>query len=81
MNKQTLTLKVLDIKRMNNSLNGNPNFKLTLESNNGVEIVASTLNDYMVNYRMGWNMIGKKFEFELKVNKKSNKVLDFKEAF
>lgn len=78
MNKQTLTLKVVDIKNLRNSYYGNPNYRLTLEAKNGHTFTADTMNDYMMNYGMGYEMKGKDYQFTLKVNRKSNKVLDFK---
>jgi hypothetical protein len=73
-----IELKVIDIKRMNNSLSGNPNFKLTLEDETGKTFKATTMNDYMCNYRMGWYMEGQVYKFDLKFNKKSTKVLHFR---
>lgn len=77
MNKQTLTLKVIDIKRLKNSYVGNPNFRFTLECKNGHIIKADTMNNSSVGYRVTYGMEGKRYDFELKVNKKSNRVLDF----
>lgn len=79
MNKQTLTLKVKQVKRVNGSINGNPNFNLILEAKNGHVIPVGTLNDSMINYCLGGHMIDKFYEFTLKVNRKSNKLLNVKE--
>jgi hypothetical protein len=78
MNKQTLTLKVVKTKRIRNSHYGNPNYRLTLEAENGHTFTADTMNDYMINYGISLAMEGKKYQFTLKVNRKSNKVLDYK---
>jgi hypothetical protein len=80
MNKQTLTLKVIDIKNIKNSYYGNPNFRLTFESNNGHTFTADTMNDYAINYTISQSMVGDMFDVELKVNKCSNKLLDIKFA-
>ena len=79
MNKQTLTWKVKQSKRDNGSINGKPNFKLLIEAKNGHVIPVGTLNDSMINYYLGGHMIGKVYEFTLKVNRKSNKLLNVKE--
>ena len=80
MNKQTLKLKVVNIKRVKNSLYGNPNYNLTLEANNGHTIKVGTLNDSMVNYYLGGHVVGNTYEFTLKVNRKSNKLLKIANA-
>jgi|TARA_R110000803_G_scaffold30458_1_gene68672 hypothetical protein len=76
MIKQTITGTITNIKRMNNSIMGNPNFKLLLEIATGVEIPVSTLNDSSVNYKIHGGMEGKKVTLQVKVNKYSNKLLE-----
>ena len=76
MNIQTITGVVRNVKRLNNSYAGNPNFKLTLETDNGVMIPVSTLNDAMINYVIGGNLEDDLVTLKVKVNRKSNKLLD-----
>ena len=42
MNTQTLRGTVTGIKRLANSYNGNPNFKIILTDNNGHELIIGT---------------------------------------
>ena len=78
MNTQTIKGTVKNIKRLNNSYNGNPNYKLDIETDNGVLIPVSTLNDYMVNYVLDSSLEGQLVTLSVKVNRKSNKLLDIK---
>jgi len=80
MIKQEITGTIKTVKRLNNSYYGNPNFKLTLETDNGVEIPVSTLDNYSVNYELGGFLEGKKVSLIVKVNRLSNKLLDIKEG-
>lgn len=64
------------IKRLNNSLCGNPNYKIILSTTNNNDIVITTLNDSMVNYAIHSGMEGKHVTIEVKVNKHSNKLLN-----
>lgn len=64
------------IKRLNNSLCGNPNYKIVLSTTDNNDIVITTLNDSMVNYAIHSGMEGKDVSIEIKVNKHSNKLLD-----
>ena len=68
------------IKRLNNSVCGNPNYKIVLNTKNnrleGHDIVITTLNDAMVNYAIHSGMEGKHAIIEVKVNKYSNKLLN-----
>ena len=68
------------IKRLNNSVCGNPNYKIVLNTKNnrleGYDIVITTLNDAMVNYSIYGGMEGKHAIIEVKVNKYSNKLLN-----
>ena len=75
MIKQTITGTITNIKRMNNSLNGNPNYRLLLETANGVEIPVLTIDDYSVNYRIHGGMEDNSATLQVKVNKYSNKLL------
>ena len=75
MNKQTITGSITSIKRLNNSVCGNPNYSTTLEADNGVEIPVTTLNDYGVNYMIHGGLEGTKVSLTVKVNKYSNKLL------
>ena len=78
MNTQTIKGAVKNIKRLNNSYNGNPNYKLDIETDNGVLIPVSTLNDYMINYVLDSSLEGQLVTLSVKVNRKSNKLLDIK---
>ena len=78
MNTQTIKGTVKNIKRLNNSYNGNPNYKLDIETDNGVLIPVSTLNDYMVNYVLDSSLEDQLVTLSVKVNRKSNKLLDIK---
>ena len=75
MNKQTITGSITSIKRLNNSVCGNPNYSITLEADNGVEIPVTTLNDYGVNYMIHEGLLGEQVSLTVKVNKYSNKLL------
>ena len=75
MNTQTVTGTIEAIKRMNNSINGNPNYKITLKTSNGVMLTIGTLNDMMENYKISHSMEGKQAVITVKVNRKSNKLL------
>lgn len=80
MNTQTIKGTVKNIKRLNNSYNGNPNYKLDIETDNGVLIPVSTLNDYMVNYVLDGSLEDQLVTLSVKVNRKSNKLLDIKKG-
>ena len=75
MSTQTIKGTIKNIKRTNNSYNGNPNYKFIVVTDNGVDIPVSTLNDYMVNYKFGSHYEGKSAIIDVKVNRKSNKLL------
>lgn len=75
MNKQTISGHIKSIKRLNNSENGNPNYSITLETDNGVAIKVSTLNDYGVNYKIHGGLEGTQLALTVKVNKYSNKLI------
>ena len=85
----TFKAKVKDIKRINNSINNNPNFKLHLDllkyknidlKNTLLNFKVTTMNDYSINYAMGSFLIGKTLNFKIKLNKKSCKVINFTAA-
>ena len=75
MNKQTITGNIKSIKRLNNSHSGNPNYSITLETDNGVAIPVTTLNDSSVNYKIHGGLEGTQVALTVKVNKYSNKLL------
>ena len=85
----TFKAKVKDIKRINNSINNNPNFKLHLDllkyknidlKNTLLNFKVTTMNDYSINYAMGSFLICKTLTFKIKFNKKSCKVINFTAA-
>ena len=78
MNIQTLRGTVTGIKRLANSYNGNPNFKIILTDNNGHELIISTINDHMINYRVSDVMLNQEIEMKVKVNRRTTKLLDAK---
>lgn len=76
MKTQTITGRIVDIKRARNSVNGNPNYTFKLVTPNGNVIPVGTLNDYMVNYEFGNHFEGKRqVTITVKVNRYSNKLL------
>ena len=76
MIKQKIEGNIKQIKRLNNSLCGNPNYKIILSTTDNNDIVITTLNDSMVNYAIHSGMEGKHASIEVKVNKNSNKLLN-----
>ena len=80
MNTQILKGTITDIKRLANSYNGNPNFKIILKDNNGHELIIGTINDSMVNCRVSDVMLNQEVEMKVKVNiflwKSSNNLND-----
>lgn len=77
MNTQTINGTLVSIKRVNNSVYGNPNYKLSLETSNGHVIKVGTLGDSMVNYKIHGGLEGKQISMIVKVNRKSYKLLSF----
>lgn len=75
MNTQTIKGTIKNLKRKLNSYNGNPNYSFDVETDNGVLIPVSTLNDYGINYEIHDGMTGKHLKVLVKVNRKSNKLL------
>lgn len=75
---QQINGTVRSVKRLANSYCGNPNFKLELETDNGVVIPVTTLNDSGINYTLGSFLEGSHATLLVKVNRKSNKLLDIK---
>ena len=80
MNMQTITGTLTNLKRLNNSLYGNPNYSFTLITDNGVEIPVTTYNNVMDSYKLSHRLEGKSLEVVVKVNRKSNKMLSFEEV-
>ena len=76
MIKQTISGTIKSVKRLNNSENGNPNYSMTIESNNGVAIPVTTINDYGVNYKIHGGLEGTQLALTVKVNKYSNKLIE-----
>lgn len=76
MNTQTISGTVTKVKQLNNSHNGNPNYRLAVETDNGHTVEVGTLNDYGVNYKVHYGMEGQPITLKVKVNKYSNKLLD-----
>ena len=76
MIKQTISGTIKSVKRLNNSENGNPNYSITIESDNGVAIPVTTINDYGVNYKIHGGLEGTQLALTVKVNKYSNKLLE-----
>ena len=76
MIKQTISGNIKSIKRLKNSPYGNPNYSIKLETDNGVEIPVTTLNDYGVNYMIHGGLEGTQVALTVKVNKYSNKLLE-----
>ena len=76
MYTQIINGKIRNIKRLNNSHSGNPNFKFDIEVSNGHLIPVSTLNDAGINYILGGHWEGWGVEVVLKVNRLSNKLID-----
>lgn len=76
MYTQIINGKIRNIKRLNNSHGGNPNFKFDIEVGNGHLIPVSTLNDAGINYILGGHWEGWDVEAVLKVNRLSNKLID-----
>ena len=75
--------KIVEIKRLNNSYNGNPNFKLTCKQDNLVynkyldnTFNITTINDYGINYKISDNLINREFGLVIKANKKTLKLID-----
>ena len=80
MNTQIIKGTVRNIKRLNNSYNGNPNFKFDVEVSNGHVIPVSTMRDAGINYILGGHWDGWDVEIVLKVNRLSNKLIDIAKA-
>ena len=80
MNTQTVQGTITGIKHLTNSYNGNPNFKLTLRTDTGHEIIVGTLNDAMVNSGIGDWWLAREVCMNLKVNKYSSKLLSIMPA-
>lgn len=80
MNIQTINGTLTNLKRLNNSISGNPNYKFVIVTDNGTELTVSTLNDMMENYKLGSRLEGKHLEVTVKVNRKSNKMISFEEV-
>ena len=78
MNTQILKGTITDIKRLANSYNGNPNFKIILKDNNGHELIIGTINDSMVNCRVSDVMLNQEVEMKVKVNRRTTKLIDVK---
>tara|TARA_R110000772_G_scaffold31235_4_gene77246 strand:+ start:2246 stop:2500 length:255 start_codon:yes stop_codon:yes gene_type:complete len=80
MYTQIINGKIRNIKRLNNSYNGNPNFKFDVEVSNGHLIPVSTMNDAGINYILGGHWEDSDIEIVLKVNRLSNKLIDIAKA-
>jgi len=78
MNTQILKGTITDIKRLANSYNGNPNFKIILKDNNGHELIIGTINDSMVNCIVSDVMLNQEVEMKVKVNRRTTKLIDVK---
>jgi len=75
---KTITQKLIltNIERLDNSNNGNPNFKLTFESKKlRFENEIFTQDDHNINNSISSDMINKPFEVTFKANKEKTKLL------
>lgn len=60
MRKHKITAQVTGLKRLNNSLNGNPNYMVYTD--NGV---TRTRNNSMLNYKISYNMLNETYKFNI----------------
>jgi len=65
------TKKLTGIKRLNNSINGNPKFQLHF----GNEVVT-TSNDSMIAYRISDSLLNKELKIDYHITKKGNAILN-----
>jgi hypothetical protein len=68
---QTFTGKLTGIKRLNNSINGNPKFQLHFDHE-----VVTTPNDSMLAYKIGDFLLGKTLSLKYHYTKKHRAILD-----
>jgi len=71
MRKHEITAKVTDLKRLNNSKNGNPNYMIYTD--NGV---TRTRNDDKLNYKISYNMQNETYKFYITEYKNGKTYLD-----
>jgi len=69
--KHEITAKVTDLKRLNNSKNGNPNYMIYTD--NGV---TRTRSDHMLNYKISYNMQNETYKFYITEYKNGKTYLD-----
>ena len=75
MYTQIINGKIRNIERLNNSHNGNPNFKFDIEVSNGHLIPDAGINCILGGHWESWDV-----EVVLKVNRLSNKLIDIAKA-
>jgi len=63
--------RLTNIKRLNNSINGNPKFQLYFNNE-----VLTTKSDSMLAYSISSNLINKELEIKYHINKKGKSILD-----
>ena len=69
--KHEITAKVTDLKRLNNSKNGNPNYMIYTD--NGV---TRTRSNDMLNYKISYNMQNETYKFYITEYKNGKTYLD-----
>ena len=63
--------RLTNIKRLNNSINGNPKFQLYFNNE-----VLTTKSDSMIAYSISSNLINKELEINYHITKKGKSILD-----
>ena len=63
--------RLTNIKRLNNSINGNPKFQLYFNNE-----VLTTKSDSMLAYGISSNLINKELEIKYHITKKGKSILD-----
>ena len=75
MTKYEIVAKVLDMKPLRNSRNGNPRFELKLLLANGIMTWAKTLIDGAIGYRLSERVLGRTYKFNVHFTSKGNMTL------
>lgn len=78
LKKKMVNVKIIDLKRLNNSIYGNPRWEITLSDDNFCKLYfCKTVSNGAIGYRICSSDKGARFDFIFHETKNGNIILDY----
>lgn len=73
---KTKTLKIMDLKRRNNSIYGNPSWTICARDEEGKCYYGKTASNALIGYELSWTDEGKNMQLAYHFTKSGNLIFD-----